>query len=264
MPPAPALTSRTVRAFDTDIELLEAGAGPPLILLQDEETLTQESAFLAQLAASHRVIIPSPPGFGHSERPAWIETPDDLAYIMLDVLDTLGAGRAPLMGCSFGGWLAAEMATKTCHATPSLVLIDPLGIKVGGPADRDIADIWYLPPAQVSALKYVTPEAHTIDYKTLPEDRVRVLTRNRESLARFGWSPYLHNPKLRSRLHRITAPTLVLWGGSDGIVTPAYGQTYAGTIPGARFQVIDGAGHYPHLEQPHAVAEAITTFLTPT
>lgn len=262
MPPAPALTTRTVRAFDIDIEVQEAGDGPPLLLLQDEETLTQESAFLTQLAATHRVILPSPPGFGHTDRPAWIETPDDLAYIMLDVLDALDLGPTPVIGCSFGGWLAAEMATKSCAALSRLVLIDPLGIKIGGPADRDIADVWYLPPAQVAALKFVRPEDHAIDFKQLPEDRVRVLTRNRESLARFGWSPYLHNPKLRARLHRISAPTLVLWGTNDGLVTPTYGRAYAQAIPGAHFEVIDNAAHYPHLEQPEAVTTTIITFLS--
>jgi pimeloyl-ACP methyl ester carboxylesterase len=59
----------------------------------------------------------------------------------------------------------------------------------------------------------------------------------------------------------VTVPTLVLWGASDGIVTPAYGRAYAALIPGARFQVIEGAGHHPELEQPAAFATAVASFL---
>jgi len=89
---------------------------------------------------------------------------------------------------------------------------------------------------------------------------VRVIARNREASARYGWSPYMHDPKLKSRLHRIRIPTLFLWGTADRILTEEYGRAYCAAIPGARFETIARAGHYPHIEQPDAFARAIFAF----
>ena len=66
----------------------------------------------------------------------------------------------------------------------------------------------------------------------------------------------MHNPKLAHRLHRIDVPTLVIWGENDGIVDAGVRQGLRGLIPGAKFETIADAGHYPHLEQPDGVHEA--------
>ncbi len=244
-----------------DIEITRHGKGDPLILLYDEEARVLETSLVDHLAARHEVIVLSPPGFGQSDRPSWIETPDDLSYIMLDTLEALNIGPAPLLGFSLGGWLAAEMASKTCAPFSQVILVDPYGIKPGGPLDRDIADIWFLPEARIKALKYADPAHGEIDYTAFSDEVLTVIARNRESFARFCWNPYLHNPKLQKRLHRITVPTLVLWGEKDGIVTTEYGKAFAAAIPGARFETIADAGHYPHIDQPRALAEAIEGFI---
>jgi len=95
----------------------------------------------------------------------------------------------------------------------------------------------------------------------MSDDDALVMFRNAESTALFAWSPYMHNPKLSSRLHRIRVPTMVLWGASDRIASPAYGRAYSDKIPGARFVEIAAAGHYPHLEQPEAFAREIVEFI---
>lgn len=251
----------THRVFDIDIEVERRGKGAPLVLLYDEEALTREAPLVDALARSHEVILPSPPGFGRSGRPGWIETVDDVSYVLLDLFDELGIADATVMGFSLGGWIAAEMGTKTCAHMARLVLVDPYGIKVGGPFDRDIQDIWYLPADKVLALKYADPENGRIDYTQMPDDRLEIVARNRESFARFCWSPYLHNPRLKARLHRIAVPTLVVWGANDGIVTPDYGKAFAAEIPGARFETIARAGHFPHLEQPDAFMKLLDDFL---
>jgi pimeloyl-ACP methyl ester carboxylesterase len=56
-------------------------------------------------------------------------------------------------------------------------------------------------------------------------------------------------------------PTLLLWGASDQIVTPAYGRAYGDLIPGSRFELIERAGHYPEIEQPEAFVERVAAFL---
>jgi pimeloyl-ACP methyl ester carboxylesterase len=87
------------------------------------------------------------------------------------------------------------------------------------------------------------------------------IARNRDALCLYGWHPYMYNPQLKRWLGRIRRPTLVLWGASDGVVTPSYGAHYAGLIPGARFEVIPEAGHHPEIEQPEAFADRVITFL---
>lgn len=257
----PGGRTETCKAFGMDIEIERRGKGAPLILLPDEEGLTREAPVVDELARSYEVVIVSPPGFGTSERPAWIGSVDDVSYILLDVLDALKISNATLMGFSLGGWIAAEMASKTCERLGRLVLVDPYGIKVSGPLDRDIQDIWYLPPEKVLALKYADPEKGRIDYTQMPESALEIVARNRESFARFCWTPYMHNPNLRRRLHRIPVPTLVAWGAKDGIVTADYGRAFAAEIPNATFEAIDGAGHFPHIEQPQAFMKCISGFL---
>jgi pimeloyl-ACP methyl ester carboxylesterase len=242
---------------DADIELRRRGAGAPLLLLPGEEGLEADAPFVQRLAARHEVLILSPPGFGRSNRPSWIVGVDDIAYLYLEVLDKLDLSKLPVIGCSLGGWIAAEMATKDDSRFGKLVLAAPYGIKVRGPMDRDIADIWTLPPREVARRKWFDPENGKRDFKAMSDDELAIVARNVESLARFCWQPYLHNPQLRHRLRRIGVPTLLVWGANDGIVTTDYGRAYCDMIPGASLAVIDKAGHLPQIEQPDAFMVAL-------
>jgi pimeloyl-ACP methyl ester carboxylesterase len=142
-----------------------------------------------------------------------------------------------------------------------LVLVDPYGIKIGGPTDRDIQDIWTLHPQKVAQLKWHDQEKGKRDVSQRSDDELYIIARNIESCARLCWEPYMHNPKLARRLHRIAAPTLVVWGANDGIVTPEYGRAYAAKIPGAKFVAIGDAGHLPHVEQPDAFLRELNAFI---
>jgi len=153
------------------------------------------------------------------------------------------------------------MATKEPAVFSRMTLVAPYGAKVLGPAERDIADIWMLPPADVIKRKWFDPKKGERDYKAMPEDKLSIIARNNESFARFCWEPYMHNPKLKHRLARISAETLFIWGGNDGIVTPAYGRTFAEHVPGASFAMIGEAGHYPHIEQPAEFMRHLRDFL---
>jgi pimeloyl-ACP methyl ester carboxylesterase len=82
----------------------------------------------------------------------------------------------------------------------------------------------------------------------------------RETLALLTWEPWMHNPKLRHRLHRIAAPALFVRGESDGLVSQAYLDGYAALLPNARKMTIPAAGHVPQLEQPAAFAAAVLKF----
>jgi pimeloyl-ACP methyl ester carboxylesterase len=243
------------------LELRRVGRGRPLLLLHSEDALECEAPFLDLLTADREVVIPSPPGFGRSERPDWVSSPDDIAYIILELIERRKLGGIDMLGCSLGGWIALEMATKEPAAFSRMALVAPYGAKFVGPTERDIADIWMLPPAEVTRRKWFDPKKGERDYKAMPEERLSIIARNNESFARFCWEPYMHNPKLKHRLERVRAETLFIWGENDGIVTPAYGRTFADHVPGASFAAIAEAGHYPHIEQPGAFMQCLRAFL---
>ena len=247
-------------ASGVDLDIVERGRGRPLLFLHAGEGLAPEGRWLSALAEHYRVIAPWHPGFGGSTLPDWFNSVDDIAYLYLDLADALRLEDAVLVGACFGGWVAAEMMVRSTRRFSHLVLADPVGIKVSGPTTRDIADMHGMPRAEFLKLAWVDPAKAHVDYAALSDMELAAIARGREALALFGWKPYMHNPHLKHWLHRIDRPTLLLWGAEDRIVTPAYGAAWQAAIPGARLEIISGAAHYPHWEQPETFAQKITAF----
>lgn len=242
-------------------EIISRGQGRPLLFLHPECGLDPTAPVLEGLAREHRLIAPSHPGFGHSEAPRWLSTVDDLSYFYLDLMAALDLRDTVVVGVSLGGWIAAEIAIKNTTRISHLILADALGIKVGDRETRDIVDIFALTDAELAELLYVDPAAARRDPGAMAEADLVAMARSREASARYGWSPYMHDPKLKRRLHRIDVPTLVCWGEGDRMVTPDYGRAYAAAIAGSRFSLIERAGHFPHLEQPQSFAGTVLKFV---
>jgi pimeloyl-ACP methyl ester carboxylesterase len=246
------------------IELVRRGTGRPLLLLHPAIGIKPADRIIEVLAQSFDVLAPSHPGFGRSDLPRHITTVDDLAYFYLDLLDALDLRDVVLAGISFGGWIAAQMAIKSTARVSHLVLADAVGIRIGVRDQRDIADIFTTRQSELDRLAFHDPRAAAVDHAAISDEEAGIMFRNREAAALFAWSPYMHDPKLASRLHRIRVPTLVLWGESDRIAPLDYGRAYAGLIPGARFETIALAGHYPHLENPDLLARRLADFVAAT
>ena len=103
---------------------------------------------------------------------------------------------------------------KSTARISHLVLANAVGIKIG---DRERATSpisLRSPKRKFNELAYFDPKIAQRDYTTMAEADVGIVARNREATARYGWSPYMHDPKLKARLHRIRVPTLFLWGTS--------------------------------------------------
>ena len=252
--------SKMVSVSGVNLELVERGAGPTLLFLHAGEGLAPDRPWLDALAEQYHVIAPHHPGFGGSALPDWFATVDDLAYLYLDLARQLNLQDAILAGASFGGWVAAEMAVRDTSRFAKLALIDPLGIKIGGVNERDIADLHSLPEDMCLKLIWADPAKGKIDYTALAETELAKIVRGREALALFGWKPYMHNPRLKNWLHRIDIPTHLIWGAQDGVVSPAYGEAWRSRIPGATLAQISDAGHYPHWEQPKNFAATLAAF----
>ena len=242
------------------VETVIAGSGPPLLFLHGGDYVAQNTPFLDRLARRFRVVAPRHPGFGTTPRPAWFRTVHDIAYLYQDLLDRLDLHETILVGASFGGWVALELAVRSETRLSSLVLIDSLGLKFTGREERDIADIYALPAEEVVRRSFADPIAAVPDYAGLDDAALLAITRDREATALYGWRPYMHDPALVHWLHRITRPVLVLWGDKDELVAPRYGERLAAALPDARFELVAGAAHYPQIEQPEAVAAAIERF----
>jgi pimeloyl-ACP methyl ester carboxylesterase len=249
----------SVRGIELDV--VRRGAGRPMLWLHGFHAVDPRSPFVDLLAGHCEVIAPSHPGFGHTPRGADFDSVYDLVQLYLGVLDALGPARVTLVGSSFGGWLAAEIAVTCSHRLDRLVLVDALGIKIGDRETPDILDVFNTHPREVRRRTWHDPDRFAPDFDGMTDDELVVHHREWESLCLYGWRPYMYNPRLKRWLRRIAAPTLVLWGERDGIVSPAYGRAYAAEIPGARFETIAGAGHHPHLEQPEAFVDRLAAFL---
>jgi pimeloyl-ACP methyl ester carboxylesterase len=254
-------TPHEVSVRGTPIQLLTGGRGPSLLFLHGAGSAGRWLPFHDRLAERFTVCLPSHPGHGGSPAAEWIEHISDLAFHYLDFLDGQGLERVHLAGSSFGGWIAAELATMASHRLASLVLIDPVGIKVEGwiypflfamelpqlvaTVFRDPANAAALAPADMTSI-----------------DALAGLQRERAALARVAWNPYLYNPLLRRRLARITAPTLVCWGEHDRVASLACAEVWAKEVPGARLVTFAGSGHLPHVEEAEGVAAAVLAFCT--
>lgn len=249
-----------LRLGEIELELHETGEGAPLLFLHPGGGFDPEHAFVAMLARRYRVIAPSHPGFGHSSLPDWMDAIDDIAHLYLELMDRLDLRRVKMIGCSIGGWIAAELATKTPDRFEKLVLVGPEGVKTGRRDQLDIPDIFALPQEEMARLRFHDPAKAKIDLAKLSPEQLRIIARNNESLALFVWEPYMHNPKLAHRLHRLSMPVLMMRGASDGIVSAEYLARYAKLVPHARIETIAAAGHLPQLEQPEAFVARVVDF----
>lgn len=241
------------------IRLQRKGQGEPVVVLHGEEGVGQWHPFYERLAQRFQVLVPEHPGFGQSGQPDWLEGIQDLVYHSLEVMEALGLGQVHLVGESFGGWLAAELAVGHGERLKKLVLIDPYGIK---PPSVRLPDVFVLSAEQLaSATFYDRRLAVEAAAKRPTREELERRLRERATLSRIGWNPYLHNPQLPVWLHRVRVPTLVVWGKHDRLVPLEVAQAWLERLPNARLMVVEDAGHLPQVERAEQVAEAVSRFL---
>jgi pimeloyl-ACP methyl ester carboxylesterase len=241
------------------IQILRGGEGPPLLFLHAAGGAGTWLPFHGLLARHFEVIAPDHPGFGGSDDLPEVEAIDDLVYHYLDVLDRLGLERVDVVGGSLGGWIAAELAVHSPERIRRLGLLGAAGLRVPG---NMATDVFLKTPEQVVAILYKHPEVAAASMPAEPDiDFILAVQRDMAGLARYGWAPYLNDPKLERRLHRVRAPTLVLWADDDRVVPIEHGRLYAERIPDATLRIVEDCGHAMYFEQPEAFADAIIEFL---
>jgi pimeloyl-ACP methyl ester carboxylesterase len=242
-----------------ELRVVRRGSGPPLLLLHGGGGPQDGLPFFHNLTLHFDVIAPIHPGFDGSPIPDHFDGMDDLVYLYLDLLDALDLRDLTLLGFSMGGWAAAEIAVRNTSRLSQLILVDAVGIKAGDRETRDIADIFGLPASDIPPLLFHDPSKGP-NPAACTEEQLTILASDRIALALYTWQPYMHNPKLPQRLHRVDVPTLLIWGASDGLVTVSYAEAYRRMIPESTLVVIPEAGHLPQVEQPDLFLDHVLSF----
>jgi pimeloyl-ACP methyl ester carboxylesterase len=267
------LSIRDVKVRDRTVSVHEAGQGAPLVYLHgiaDLHGITAEpQPFHHALAKDRRVIAPAHPGCAGSDEDGTLESMEDLVFHYLELFDALGLDRIDLAGACIGGWLAAEIAVRHPERVNRLALIGATGLFVSGkpigdlfmavqPRDGTLADLrtMLFRDGEGPLARALFPDdggdrqAGLLKYKAF------------RFAARIGFQPpYFHHRKLRDRLYRHRAPSLVLHGAEDAMVPCAHAEAYASGLGDARLAVVPGCGHSLHLEDPAFTAGQIRTFL---
>ena len=266
-----ALVAGTLDTAVGTIELHRAGTGgpAPVVYLHSTQGEGPDLPLLENLADGRAVVAPQFPGFGASEGLEHIDDIEDAAFHLLDVLDRLGFARCDLLGTSLGGWVAAELSVRWPERVRRLVLVNAVGLYV---EDGPLAEIFGRSPAELAELMFFDQEQplaqlmHAVagmerHPEQIPFELVRPVLQAQGAAAKLGWNPYLHDPKLRGRLHRVSAPTLVIHASGDGVVPRSHAEAYAGSIPDARIADVDKAAHLVVVERPDDVAALVIDHL---
>jgi pimeloyl-ACP methyl ester carboxylesterase len=248
---------------ETEVEI--AGSGPPLVYLHGPWGLAPDRAFVAHLAGNNTVYAPKFPGTSRGDHEAihaldsWL----DLVVYHGELFDALKLATPALVGHSFGGLVAAEIAAAAPRSISRLALIDPVGLWLN---DHPVRNWMILSDKIRRSSLFADPDGDAakrfFDVPADAADRVDTQAQaiwSQACTGKFVWP--IADRGLSNRIHRIAAPTLIVWGDTDRIIAPVYAREFAQKIPGARVEMIARAGHLPQLEQPDAVLKALSGFL---
>lgn len=254
-----------------EIEVFRGGSGEQLVYLHSATGEGSGLPFLDDLAGSFEVIAPMFPGFGQSQGIEAVDDMEDVTFHHLDLWDELELAGPTVVGLSLGGWMAAELATRYPEKVGAMVLVSPVGLYIQGAPIKDIfgrspgelaGDLFFDQSHPVAQMMHALGDLR-YDPAQLGEltfDMIKPVVQTMTATARIGWDPYLHNPKLRDRLDRITAPTMVVRGAHDTLVPPEHADAYVGAIPGACLEVVPDAAHLVSLERPAELAALVRHF----
>jgi pimeloyl-ACP methyl ester carboxylesterase len=240
------------------------GAGPALVYFHGPWGLTW-GPFLDALARQFTVYAPEHPGTSPDE-PEAIQHVDHLWDLVLcydELLEQLAVREAMVVGHSFGAMVACEVAAQAPRRVKRLVLIDPIGLWRD---DAPVINWMLLSPQEMPGYVFQQPESAAakalFSIPADPEEGALARTRLTWAMGatgKFIWP--IPDKGLKKRIHRVGAPTLLVWGEADRLVPRAYAKEFADRLTDTRLEVVAGAGHAPQLEQPEATARVVQAFL---
>jgi len=240
-----------------------AGRGPHVVYFHSFHERNGWSPWLERLAARYTVHAPLHPGVGGSVGVETLEDVFDLTLAYEELLDALGIGSASLIGHFFGGMVAAELAAVFPERVGRLVLVSPLGLwRDDAPSEdllilprEDLPAVLFRDPASEAARRWAAGPASEEENLAAQIESIQ----RRAAMAKFVWP--IPDKGIKKRLHRIAAPTLVLWGDADRANPVVYAEAWQQRIKGAALSLLPG-GHMVLHETPDVAAAAVAEFVS--
>ncbi len=262
----------------------KSGKDRPLVYLHSASAVTEQDRFFLKLAESFEVYAPIAPGFRDLDELENLVTVQDVAVHYDDILTALelteGLNEGPdkesggviLVGHSFGGMFAAELAALSPKSVSSLALISPVGL---WNEDYPVLDIFAIPPLELGDHLWADPDSEaavemmSAAVGSAPEGSgdadsadayAEAIINTMQGLITAGkYMMPIPDRGLNRRLYRITAPTVLIWGAEDKVVPPNYAKDFAGLLANSKSSevIIKGAGHMVPQENPSKVIDAI-------
>lgn len=248
------------------IEILEAGEGPPLLFLHSAGGIYAWEGILPLLTRNFHVYAPLLPGFGQSTGLDRLEDQFDLFLLGFDIIEALGIERPYIVGESFGGWMAAEMAALRPREISRLALAAPVGLwrdeapvaDIFGKTIGELVPYLFYNQTCMAAMRMNMVTMLFSEEDDRSQEQVEILiamSRGFQTVAKFLF-PIPENG-LERRLWRIKAPTLIVWGEQDRLISPTYAEIFSEKIAQSEVVKIPDTGHLIGLESPEPYAEAI-------
>ncbi|RNB72029.1 alpha/beta hydrolase [Brevibacillus centrosporus] len=239
-----------------------AGQGKPVVYLHGAGGLTWDP-FLDELSNHYQVIAPQIPGTGNSSGLENIRDLWDLVLCYYDLFDGLGLDSATVIGHSLGGMIALELAASDQSRVKQIVAIAPTGLFKD---EEPVPDLFAMLPDEVANIMVAdtaSPVAEMLRYMPREtEKRIEATIQrmqNMQAAAKFLWP--IPDKGLGRRMHRIKAPTLLIWGQQDRFIPVSYAEDFCRGIIRSELVVIDQAAHLVTLEQTEQVLEAVKGFV---
>jgi len=254
----------SVRHGMFNIKLRTEGSGDPLLFLHSAGGLRGWDPFLAELAKSFTVYAPSHPGFESSSGLDELDDIIDLVVYYNDFLDAIGLESTHVVGHSLGGMFAAELAALSPQRVRKLVLVNAVGLWID---EHPVADFFAMTPAELAVALWHNPESDAAKAMfAIPEDEQEQLeafllrSQHLATAGKFLWP--IPDKGLKKRMHRIAAPTHIIWGQSDGLTPVIYAQEFQKRIPDSQVSILQGCAHLPMYEDSEGFVQIVSGFLS--
>jgi pimeloyl-ACP methyl ester carboxylesterase len=264
----PALTASMktipIRHCNFEAKVKTAGSGPPLVYLHAAGGPIWDP-FVEGLCQRYTVYAPHHPGTGDTSRDSIyaVESLWDLVLIYDELLDALDLPTVPVIGTSFGGMMACELAAHRPDRVTKMVLLDPIGL---WREDAPVAPYMLMPPEKLVATLYKDLGSEAVQKALqMPDDPDEFATATADlvwalgATGKFVWP--IPDKGLKKRMHRIKADTLIVWGEDDALVSSIYAKEFAARIAKSRIEIIKDCGHVPQVEKLEILGPLVAKFL---
>jgi pimeloyl-ACP methyl ester carboxylesterase len=259
----PTPTREEFKTGNHQLLVVKGGSGKPLLVLHEELGHPGWLRWHEALSRRRTVLVPLHPGFGQTLRVEWVMNVRDLACFYARFLRDQHLAPIDVVGFSFGGWIAAEMAANDPRLFRRMTLVAPMGIR---PPQGEIMDMFtvtaraYLHKSVLDAER--TPEFSKLYGAGESPEQFEAFEDARSEAARIAWQPYMFNPSLPHLLEGVSeVSALLLWGRQDAVVPVSAADVYHRALRDSRLAVFDRSGHRPEIEKPSEFINQLEAFL---